>query len=128
MDYKSRGTKMTDKFITKDSGKRAKFNSGMQRDIQDDKPRFDLIIPKEQKYENTLLYRWAMLMNRGAKKYNERNWEKANGEEEMNRFKASAIRHFFQWMSGEEDEDHAVAVLFNINGYEYVKEKQNVGK
>ena len=67
-------------------------------------------------------------MNRGAKKYNERNWEKANGEEEMNRFKASAIRHFFQWMSGEEDEDHAVAVLFNINGYEYVKEKQNVGK
>ena len=119
---------MTDKFITKDSGQRAKFDSGMQRDIQDDKPRFDLIVPLSQRYDNTLLYRWAMLMTRGAKKYNERNWEMATGKEEMNRFKASAFRHFMQWFNEEEDEDHAVAVLFNINGYEYVKEKQNVGK
>lgn len=111
----------TKEYVTKDSGNRKQFDSGMQRDIQDNKPRFDLIIPTSQKFEETLLYRWAMLMTRGAQKYNERNWEKANGIEEMNRFKASAFRHFMQWYSCEEDEDHAAAVLFNINGYEYLK-------
>ena len=111
------------KYTTRDSGKRKQFKSGMQRDLEDNKPRFDLIFPKGQKYEDTLFYRWAMLMMRGAKKYNARNWEKANGIEELERFKASAFRHFMQWYCGEEDEDHAVGVLFNLNGYEYVKEK-----
>lgn len=114
---------MVKEFITKDSGRRKQFKSGMQRDLDDDKPRFDLIIPKWQKYEDTLVYRWAMLMMRGAKKYNTRNWEKANGIEEMERFKASAFRHFMQWYCDEEDEDHLAGVLFNLNGYEYVKEK-----
>lgn len=117
---------MTDKFITKDSGQRAKFDSGMQRDIQDDKPRFDLIVPLSQRYDNTLLYRWAMLMTRGAKKYNERNWEKAESIEELSRFKASAMRHFFQAMCGEEDEDHFAAICFNINGLVYLMEKLGV--
>jgi len=109
------------KYITKDNGKREEFWSGMRRDTQEGKPRFDLIIPKGQKYEDTLLYRWAMLMERGKEKYGERNWEKANSEEEKERFKASAFRHFIQWFCGEEDEDHAVAVCFNINAYEKLK-------
>jgi hypothetical protein len=29
----------------------------------------------------------------------------------------------FQWFRGDSDEDHAAAVIFNINGFEYVKEK-----
>lgn len=114
---------MTDKFITKDSGKRKQYKSGMQRDLDDDKPRFDLLIPKNQKYDETLLYRWAQLMRRGAVKYNERNWEKANGEEELNRFKASAFRHFMQWYCEEEDEDHVTGILFNLNAYEWLKNK-----
>ena len=118
---------MAKKFVTLDSGKRKVFKSGMQRDLEDTKPRFDLIFPKGQKYEDTLFYRWAMLMMRGAKKYNARNWEKANGVEELERFKASAFRHFVQWFCDEEDEDHAVGVLFNINGYEYLKEKLKNG-
>lgn len=111
------------KFITKDSGKRKVFGSGMQRDTGEGKPRFDLIIPKGQKYENSLLYRWAMLMARGALKYDERNWEKAEGREEAERFKASAFRHFMAWFHNERDEDHAAAILFNINGFEFVREK-----
>jgi len=112
------------KFITKDSGKRKKFSSGMQRDLSVDKPRFDLIFPVGQKYEDTLLYRWAMLMMRGAKKYNPRNWEKANGQEELDRFKESSFRHFLQWwLSVEDGEDHCVATLFNMNAYEFVRQK-----
>lgn len=103
-------------FKTKDSGKRVRFKTGMNRDVQDDKPRYDLIY-------TPLLKRWAELMQRGAVKYGERNWEKAETKEELARFKASAFRHFMQWFDGETDEDHASAVLFNIGGAEMVKGK-----
>lgn len=109
------------KFITKDSGKRQEYSTGMKRDLQENKPRFDLIMPLAVPYNEQLLTRWALLMDRGASKYDARNWEKAKTTEELDRFKASAIRHFIQWMNNEEDEDHAVAVLFNIQGAEYVK-------
>ncbi|MGV9141319.1 MAG: dATP/dGTP diphosphohydrolase domain-containing protein [Promethearchaeota archaeon] len=114
---------MVKKYKTKDSGKRQIYDSGMNRDLQDGKPQFDLIIPKNQKYGDSLLYRWAMLMERGRAKYGKRNWENANSQEEMERFKSSAFRHFMQWFHNEDDEDHAAAVLFNINAHEYVKEK-----
>jgi len=108
-------------YTTKDSGKRQEYKSGMVRDLQEGKPRFDLIIPEKQNYNETLLFRWAMLLERGIAKYGYRNWEKADSEEEFIRFKQSAFRHFIQWFSGEEDgEDHAAAVLFNINAAEYV--------
>jgi hypothetical protein len=48
---------------------------------------------------------------------------KAQGKAEYLRFKESALRHFIQWIDGNVDEDHAAAVLFNINGAEYIKEK-----
>jgi len=114
-------------FVTKDSGRRAEFDSGMVRDLQKGKPRFDLILPKDLPMKENVLFRWAMLMSRGAEKYGDRNWEKAKGQEELNRFKASAFRHFMQWFVGVDDgEDHAVAVFFNISGAEMVKYKLNV--
>jgi len=103
-------------FITKDSGKREEFTSGMVRDTQDDKPRYDLI-------DRAFLKRWAELMARGAKKYGENNWRKASGEAELRRFQASATRHLFQWLDGDLSEDHAAAVAFNLAGCEMVKEK-----
>jgi dATP/dGTP diphosphohydrolase len=103
-----------DGFITKDSGKREEFASGMQRDTQDDKPRYDLL-------DLPMLKRWAELMARGAKKYGEHNWKKAAGEPELNRFKASAFRHLIQWLEGDTTEDHGAAVFFNIAGAEMVK-------
>lgn len=51
-----------------------------------------------------------------------RNWEKASTQDEIDRFKESAFRHFMQWFFGENDEDHAAAVFFNITGAEYTKE------
>ncbi len=103
-------------YITKDSGKRVVHKSGMNRDIQDGKPRYDLIW-------HPMLKRWAELMTRGAEKYGENNWKLANSIEEMNRFKASAFRHFMQFIEGEVDEDHAAAIFFNVAAIEYLKEK-----
>lgn len=108
-------------FTTKDSGKRKEFSSGMRRDIDDGKPRYDLIVPLGTR--QSMLKRWALLMERGMAKYGYRNWEKANSEEELVRFKASAFRHFMQWFSEEIDEDHAAAVMFNIQAYEHLKDK-----
>lgn len=109
-------------YTTKDSGERVIHETGMQRDTQGDKPRFDLLIPKLQKFNETFLYRCAMLLMRGAKKYEPRNWELAKTENEYDRFKGSAIHHFFQWFCDVDDgEDHGAAVFFNIMGAEYVK-------
>jgi len=109
------------KYETKDSGQRVEFPSGMARDIADDKPRFDLIPITE-------LTRLAELYGRGAKKYGDRNWELANSKEELDRFKQSAMRHMFQWASGEQDEDHASATVFNIFAFEHLQGKlENAG-
>lgn len=108
-------------YITKDSGRREEYSSGMVRDVNGDKPRFDLILPEGIPFEDQFLTRIAQLLTRGAVKYGERNWEKASGDEEMNRFKGSALRHLMQWMCGEDDEDHGAAVVFNLLAYETVK-------
>jgi hypothetical protein len=105
-------------FETKDSGERIEFESGMKRDVNTGKARFDLLLPKGVRYEEQMLTRVAELMTRGASKYGDRNWEKAEGVEEMNRFKESAFRHFVQWMSNDMSEDHASAIIFNIIAYE----------
>ncbi len=112
---------MGNMFKIKDSGSRIDYSSGMRRDVNSGKPRYDLIIPVSMR-ENMLI-RWAYHMAKGAEKYGDRNWELACSEDEMKRFKESAIRHFVQWFMGETDEDHASAVFFNIQAYEYVKEK-----
>lgn len=103
-------------FTTKDSGKREQFTSGMVRDTQDGKTNFALV------FSGPMLERWAALLTRGAVKYERDNWMKASGTPELQRFQESAARHFAQWMRGDNDEDHAAAVVFNLNGAEYVKE------
>lgn len=103
-------------FNLKDSGKREHFEGGMQRDTQEGKPRFDLLCALDQKYNESLLYAWAMVLAKGAEKYNERNWEKGNSLVEFNRYKASAWRHFVALMNNEVDENHFGAVCFNLNG------------
>lgn len=104
-------------YLVKDSGERAQFASGMVRDTTTGKVMMSLV------YDGPMLWRWAEHLTKGAVKYAVRNWMKAAGDEEAERFRDSAARHFAQWMNGERDEDHAAAVMFNINGYEYVKQK-----
>lgn len=117
-------------FETKDSGERIEYVSGMRRDVQTGKPRFDLLLVDNQPYDRQFLTRFARLLERGAKKYGERNWQLADSPEEIARFKASALRHMMQWQTGETDEDHAAAVAFNLMAAEYVKWKleEGIGK
>ena len=102
-------------FVTKDSGERRQYASGMKRDVTEGKVKWHLIA------SGPMLVRWAELMTRGAEKYDDNNWMSADSELELDRFKESAFRHFMQWYYGEPDEDHAAAVIFNVNGAEYVK-------
>jgi hypothetical protein len=111
------------KYVTKDSGQRQDYESGMRRDIETGKARFDLIFPEGIPYEQQMLTRFAELLARGAEKYGENNWQLAGSYEEYARFKRSALRHMMQWQCGEEDEDHAAAVYFNIMAAENVKRK-----
>lgn len=113
------------RYETKDSGVRAEYDSGMVRDTDEGKARFELMFPVGVPYKDQFLTRFAELLARGAEKYTDRNWEKATGKEEMERFKSSAIRHLMQWAAGEEDEDHAAAVVFNLLGYETTKWKRD---
>lgn len=106
----------------KDSGVRQEFKSGMVRDTTTGKINFWRIMV------GPMFKRWAIHLTKGAVKYPDvqpgvSNWTLAAGDEELARFKDSALRHFIQWYEGDQDEDHAAAVFFNINGAEYVKGK-----
>lgn len=89
----------------------------MVRDVTDDKMLWHLVA------DGPMLRRWAAHLTGGAKKYAPRNWMKASGDAEYERFRESAFRHFMQWYNGDTDEDHAAAVMFNLNGAEYVQGK-----
>ena len=109
-------------YVTKDSGERAKFESGMVRDTTEGKTLWHKVA------DGPLLQRWAELLTRGAEKYPDEeagkpNWMLAEGQVELQRFRQSAFRHFMQWFNGDTDEDHAAAVFFNLNGAEFVKGK-----
>lgn len=174
-----------EQFITKDSGKRDEYESGMRRDIQTGKARPDLVPPLIRNIFNMYIdrivnheklpslnlsslnngieivalggnssndlqllienliayeiktngetvqsvaevyYRLAGLYGRGAAKYGENNWQKATlaGEEYL-RFKQSTSRHWLQYLSGQKDEDHFCAVIFNLYGIGYVTEEE----
>lgn len=102
-------------FVVKDSGQRQEYPSGMRRDTQEGKTNYLLL------RDGPMLRRWAEHMTKGAAKYGSRNWQLACSEEELERFRSSAARHFEQWLAGERDEDHAAAVMFGLNAAEYVR-------
>ena len=108
---------MADDFVVKDSGVRVKFDSGMVRDVADDKINWSLVA------DGPMLQRWAVHLTKGAKKYAARNWMQAEGQAEYDRFRESAFRHFMEWYNGKRDEDHGAGVMFNINGAEYVADR-----
>lgn len=113
-----------DQFIVKDSGERKEFASGMVRDVEANKTDYTAIL------DGPMFDRWAEHLTKAKAKYADiapgvANWTLAAGEEELVRFRKSALRHLRQWLRGDVDEDHAAAVFFNINGAEYVKGKRN---
>lgn len=110
-----------DQFVVKDSGKREEFTSGMVRDTTEGKTDYTLVL------DGPMFERWAQHMTKGAVKYSKRNWMKAAGRAEYDRFRESALRHFMAWYRGDTDEDHASGVYFNINGAEFVAANVKLG-
>jgi hypothetical protein len=90
--------------ILKDSGNREQFETGAQRDTREGKGRFDLISP-------VALRRLALVYERGAKKYDDHNWEKGIP---MSRCLDSALRHLNQYKLGHRDEDHLAQAAWNV--------------
>lgn len=106
-------------FVTKDSGQRENLANGMVRDTTEGKTDYTLVL------DGPLIERYAQLLTRGAAKYGKRNWckafastDKTAREATKERFRESAFRHFMQWINGDRSEDHAAAVIFNMNGLE----------
>ena len=100
----------TGQFSLRDSGERAKFETGAQRDIETGKPRVaDVLewLPLE------CLERTADQYIRGAKKYDKDNWKKGIP---TSRYLSSAFRHLYMYLIGDRVEDHLAAVVFNVFG------------
>jgi hypothetical protein len=115
------------RFETLDSGVRVEYASGMQRDTDEGKPRYDLFLAKGIAYEDQYYYRIGIKLAQGATKYGDRNHEKADSEVELDRMKASAQRHLTAWIVGEQDEDHAAGVAINMFMAESLIARRNNG-
>ncbi len=103
---------MNFQFDMQDSGERDVFPGGAVRDIRTGKGRYDLISP-------IALRRLALVYERGAEKYDERNWEKGMY---VSRMLDSAMRHIQQHLEGLRDEDHLGHAAFNIFGAIHIEE------
>jgi len=88
----------------KDGGDRMVYGTGAVREPAKNKGRFDLISP-------FALQRLALVYEKGAKKYADRNWEKGIP---FSRFLDSAMRHLSQFAMGHTDEDHLGQAAWNI--------------
>lgn len=67
-----------------------------------------------------MLERWAVHMTGKVALKGHNNWRNA-GPEDADRFIQGAWRHWIAWLNGEQDEDHAAALLFNVAGYEHAR-------
>lgn len=102
------------------NNKRTILNSGLQK-VDTAKIRYDLI-PSE------LLTRLAEHYTKSLEKYPEDNWKKATKEESRKIFIPSAWRHFISWTRGDKDEDHGIALIWNIISYIWINEYKKNGK
>jgi hypothetical protein len=59
------------------------------------------------------------LYERGAEKYGDDNWKKG---QPLSWYIDSGARHFFMYLAGHRDEDHAAAVIWNVLGYMWTKD------
>lgn len=98
-------------------GDQTTSESGMARSVTDGKVDYSLV------FDGPLVERLAQHLTAALAHYEARNWMKANTAADLERFRASAVRHFIQWLRGDKDEDHFAAAVFNMNGYEYTKER-----
>lgn len=85
------------------------------RESQEGKSRLDLVISPNVAYEDQLFVRYGNWLARGAAKYGEGNMRQLEGEKAEAHAIGAAFRHLVKWALGEEDEDHASAVIANLD-------------
>ena len=90
----------------KDSGTRQEFPSGAVRDAENNKPMLELL-------PGWAVLAWGWVMEAGARKYTNRNWEAGMP---MSRYLASAHRHLELYRMGFRDEPHLWQALWNVGG------------
>lgn len=93
------------------------FSTGARRNSSEGKGRFDLL-PAEA------IQALAKRFEYGAKLHGDNNWKK--GIPNSSLFD-SALRHLFQALNGEDDEDHLGACLWNVSALIYNRE-HNLGR
>jgi hypothetical protein len=94
------------------------FPTGAVRDQRTGKGRFDLLSPH-------VLTRDALLYEKGAIHYADRNWEKGMP---FSRCIDSAMRHLVRWLRGDREEDHLAAVRFNVGAIMHYEEEIQRGR
>lgn len=106
-------------YETLDTGKsKRQFDTGSQRDSNEGKGAYELLSPMA-------IRRLAQLYQRGAAKYDDRNWEKG---QPSSVYMQSLLRHAFMHLEGHRDEDHLAAVIWNASGLIYNEEMVTRGK
>lgn len=90
--------------ITKFSGVKDEYPTGATRDRRAGKGRYDLISPH-------MIRRLAGVYERGAVNHGDNNWRKGLP---FSRLYDSALRHTYQALAGETDEDHLGQAIWNL--------------
>ena len=115
-------------YTIKDSGKRQEFDGGAMRDTEEGK----------LDYSNLFVHfepmgtRYVIHMTNGRKKYPDPvpgtpNWTLFEATPEvLARTERSLDRHYKAYRAGMTDEDHAAAILFNLNLCEKIKAKMKL--
>jgi hypothetical protein len=103
-------------FQTKFSGKKDVYPGGATRDAKAGKGRYDLISPY-------MIRRLAGLYERGGQLYGDRNWESG---QPFSGLYSSALRHTWQALAGEKDEDHLAAAIWNLTALIHFEETGRV--
>ena len=96
----------------KDTGFRRRYKSGALRENAPGKGRYELISP-------IFLHRLAIVLEKGATKYADRNWELGMP---LGRYLNSALHHLEQALEGLTDEDHFGQAAFNLMALIHTKE------
>lgn len=102
----------------KDSGVREQFETGSVRDSRQGKGRYDLLPAKA-------IRRIARHYEAGARKYGDNNYLKG---QPISRYMDSALRHLFNHIEGQRDEDHLAASCWNLLAAIETEERVRIGK
>jgi len=93
------------------------YVSGATRSDRAGKGRYDLLPPRAMR-------RLARHFENGSAVHGDRNWERG---QPLSRFIDSALRHLFQYLAGERDEDHLAAAAWNAMGIMEMEERIREG-